>query len=120
MTNKIENYTLSEMLRKIEEVINENPSPIEGLNVIYQFNITGDEEEIFQLQLSNGQARVLKDTEEANCTLNLSLRNFKQFLVGKLGGTAAFMTGKLKIKGDISKAIKLEGLLREYNLKEHL
>ena len=44
MANGIEKYTLSEMMQKIEEVINQNPGPIEGMNVIYQFNITGDEE----------------------------------------------------------------------------
>ncbi|MFD1777419.1 SCP2 sterol-binding domain-containing protein [Fredinandcohnia salidurans] len=120
MTNGIENYTLSEMMQRIEEVINQNPGPIEGFNVIYQFNITGDEEANYQLQLADGQAKVLEVSEGANCILILSLANFRQFLVGKLGGTAAFMTGKLKMKGDIGKAIKLEGLLREYNLKEHL
>jgi putative sterol carrier protein len=120
MTNGIESYTLSEMMQRIEEVINQNPGPIEGFNVIYQFNITGDEEASYQLQLADGQAKVMEASEGANCTLILSLAHFRQFLIGKLGGTAAFMTGKLKMKGDIGKAIKLEGLLREYNLKEHL
>ncbi|MCC3358415.1 SCP2 sterol-binding domain-containing protein [Bacillus sp. REN16] len=120
MANGIEKYTLSEMMQKIEEVINQNPGPIEGMNVIYQFNITGDEEGIYQLQVGDGRAKVSEDGEGANCTLVLSLRNFRQFLLGKLNGTAAFMTGKLKIKGDIGKAIKLEVLLREYNLKEYL
>ncbi len=120
MTNGIESYTLSEMKQRIEEVINQNTGPIEGLNVIYQFNITGDEEASFQLKVEGGQAKISEATEGANCTLILSLANFKNFLIGKLSGTAAFMTGKLKMKGDIGKAIKLEGLLREYNLKEHL
>lgn len=120
MANSIESYTLSEMMQKIEEVINQNPTPIQGLDVIYQFSITGDEEGTYQLKLAEGQAKVSEGSEGATCTLVLSLANFRQFLLGKLNGTAAFMTGKLKIKGDIGKAIKLEGLLREYNLKEHL
>ncbi|WP_010283956.1 SCP2 sterol-binding domain-containing protein [Bacillus timonensis] len=120
MTNGIENYTLAEMMKRIEKVINQNSGPIEGVNVIYQFNITGDEEGIYQLQLAEGKAIVSEGTEGANCTLILSFANFRQFLLGKLNGTAAFMTGKLKVKGDIGKAIKLEGLLREYSLKEYL
>ncbi|MEH7224372.1 SCP2 sterol-binding domain-containing protein [Bacillus sp. JJ1566] len=120
MTNGIENYTLEEMMQKIEEIINQNPGPIEGLNVIYQFNITGDDEGAFQLQLAEGKAKVCNNKEGANCELVLSLENFRKFLLGKLNGTQAFMTGKLKIKGDIGKAIKLEGLLREYSLKEYL
>ncbi|MEH7236495.1 SCP2 sterol-binding domain-containing protein [Bacillus sp. JJ1562] len=120
MANEIENYTLSEMMQKIEEVINQKPGPIEGANVIYQFNIKGDEEGAYQLQLAEGKARVSEVTEVANCTLVLSLDNFRKFLLGKLNGTTAFMTGKLKIKGDIGKAIKLEGILREYNLNDYL
>lgn len=114
----MENYTLSEMMKKIEAVINQNPGPIEGLNVIYQFNITGDEEGSYQIQLAEGKAKISENMEGANCTLVLTLENFRKFLIGKLGGTAAFMTGKLKIKGDIGKAIKLEGLLQQYNLKD--
>lgn len=32
-------------------------------------------------------------------------------ILGKLKATAAFMTGKLKIKGDMGKAMKLEKLM---------
>ncbi|MDR4888626.1 SCP2 sterol-binding domain-containing protein [Fredinandcohnia sp. QZ13] len=120
MINEMDNDRLPELMEKIEKVINQNPGPIDGVNVIYQFNITGDEEGTFQLQLAEGKAKVSEEVEGANCTLVLSLENFRKFLVGKLNGTAAFMTGKLKIKGDIGKAIKLEGILREYNLKEYL
>ncbi|THE15172.1 SCP2 sterol-binding domain-containing protein [Bacillus timonensis] len=120
MVNEIVNYKLPELMQQIERVINQNPSPIEGVNVIYQFKITGDEEGTFQLYLADGKAKVSEGVEGANCTLILSLENFRKFLVGKLNGTSAFMTGKLKIKGDLGKAIKLEGLLREYNLKEQL
>lgn len=120
VVNEIVNYKLPELMQQIERVINQNPSPIEGVNVIYQFKITGDEEGTFQLYLADGKAKVSEGVEGANCTLILSLENFRKFLVGKLNGTSAFMTGKLKIKGDLGKAIKLEGLLREYNLKEQL
>lgn len=37
-------------------------------------------------------------------------------LLGNLNGTAAFMTGKLKIKGDMSKAIKLQTILSKYEV----
>ncbi|MFT4414136.1 SCP2 sterol-binding domain-containing protein [Fredinandcohnia humi] len=121
MTKTIEDYSLTEVMQKIEEILNQNPGPIEGLQAIYQYNITGDEEGTYQLHLANGQAKVIEGSEsEANCTLIMSLGNFRQFLLGKLNGTAAFMSGKLKIKGDIGKAIKMEGILRQYNVKEYL
>ncbi|WP_449536658.1 SCP2 sterol-binding domain-containing protein [Ferdinandcohnia sp. Marseille-Q9671] len=121
MTKTIESYTLNDLMLKIEEIINQDSAPIAGLQVVYQFTIKDDEEVTYQLQLSEGKAKVVEGfNDSANCTLLLSLTNFRQFILGKLNGTAAFMTGKLKIKGDIGKAMKLEGLLKEYNLKDHL
>src|SRR5690606_41280577 len=65
---------------------------------------SSDLEDTFQLQLKDGQAKVVQGDEEvADCILKMSFKSFQQFLTGKLSGTVAFMTGKLKLKGDISK-----------------
>jgi putative sterol carrier protein len=121
MAKAIEGYSLSELMKLIETVLNENPNPIEGVSASYQFTIEGEEEGVYQLQIDSGKALVKEQSEPpADCTLVLSLADFRKFLLGKLNGTMAFMTGKLKIKGDLSKAIKIESLLRQYNLKERL
>jgi putative sterol carrier protein len=41
----------------------------------------------------------------------LSIENFMEMAEGKLDGTAAFMSGKLKIQGDMSIAMKLGPIL---------
>ena len=121
MGKTIEDYTLRESFAKIQEAINQNPEPIAGVNTRYQFNITGAEEGTYQLNLQNGSAQTVEGEEvAADCTLIMSLENFRQFLLGKMNGTVAFMSGKLKIKGDIGKAIKLEGILKQYNVNEYL
>jgi putative sterol carrier protein len=121
MAKTLDDYSLEEAMQKIEEALNQNTTPIEGLDVIYQYDITGDEAETYQLHLKNGTAKVVKGAEnKADCVLSLSLENFRQMLIGKLNGTAAFMSGKLKIKGDIGKAIKMEGILRQYNVNDYL
>ena len=51
------------------------------------------------------------------CTLKMSLKNFNEFLVGSLGGTVGFMTGKLKIEGDLTLAMKLETLLKQFRME---
>jgi putative sterol carrier protein len=38
--------------------------------------------------------------------------DFKDMVDGKLNGTMAFMSGKLKIKGDMSLAMKLESIIK--------
>lgn len=121
MSKTIEEYSLAELMKKIEETLNENSEPIQGFTASYQFDISGEEEVSWQLLFQDGSAAVKEGAETpADCTLVMSLDNFHQFLMGKLNGTVAFMTGKLKIKGDIGKALKIESILRQYNVKDHL
>jgi putative sterol carrier protein len=114
-----ESKSIREVWQEIERVMNENPEPIKGMNVVYQYEITGDDSGTFQLLISEGSARVVEGTEATpDCTLKLSDHNFKKMIMGKLNGTAAFMTGKLKVQGSMGLALKLEGILNEYNLNE--
>jgi putative sterol carrier protein len=114
-----ESRSIREVWQEIERVMNENPEPIKGMNVVYQYEITGDDSGTFQLLISEGTARVVEGSEATpDCTLKLSDTNFKKMIMGKLNGTAAFMTGKLKVQGSMGLALKLEGILNEYNLNE--
>lgn len=115
----LESKSIREVWQEIEKAMNEKPEPIGGMKVVYQYDITGDDTGTFQLFISDGTARVVEGMEGTpDCTLKLSDKNFKKMIMGKLNGTAAFMTGKLKIQGSMGLALKLEGILNEYNLSE--
>ncbi|WP_042356789.1 SCP2 sterol-binding domain-containing protein [Bacillus rubiinfantis] len=115
MIEKLEEKSLGETMGEIGRLLNENPAPIVEVNLVYQFNITGIDAGPYQLHLQNGQAQVVQESSApVDCTLEMSLANFRKFLTGSLSGTVAFMTGKLKIKGDITKALKLETILKQY------
>jgi putative sterol carrier protein len=49
--------------------------------------------------------------DDADVTLSASAETFKAILDGEENSTAAFMTGKLKIDGDMGMAMKLAGVL---------
>ena len=49
--------------------------------------------------------------EEADVTLSADASTFKAILDGEENPTAAFMTGKLKVDGDMGTAMKLSGVL---------
>ena len=55
---------------------------------------------------------VSNDDSEADCTLKISLDDFVAMTQGELDGTSAFLSGKLKIEGDMGIAMKLQGVLR--------
>ena len=52
--------------------------------------------------------------------MQMSYDNFKKSLLGKLNGTMALLTGKVKVKGDINTGFKIESIVKKYNIKERL
>ena len=47
----------------------------------------------------------------ADCTIKISLDNLESLVAGDLNPTMAFMTGKIKVEGDMSVAMALSQLL---------
>ncbi|MEJ6743347.1 MAG: SCP2 sterol-binding domain-containing protein [Porticoccaceae bacterium] len=80
-----------------------------GLGAILKFDF-GDEG-ILVLDASQVPNVINNDDAEAACTMVLSLANFMDMADGKLDGTSAFMSGKLKIQGDMGIAMKLAPIL---------
>ena len=101
-------------LNELVGKINSNPEHIQNeKNRVYQFNI----EEIgpVQLLIKNGQVEVVEGTtNDPEVTLKLSEKNFSKLLRDDLNTTVAFMTGGLKVDGNISLALKLQEILKRY------
>jgi putative sterol carrier protein len=65
-----------------------------------------------------GQGSVIIDAsgvrvsdDETEVTLSANLETFQEILKGDLDSTAAFMTGRLKLDGDMSTAMRLASVL---------
>jgi putative sterol carrier protein len=55
---------------------------------------------------------VSNDDGDAQCTVIVAQADFAQMIEGNLDPTVAFMSGKLKVEGDMSVAMKLGNLLK--------
>lgn len=54
---------------------------------------------------------VTTEDGDAECTITASMDTLQELFEGDLDPTAAFMTGKIKIDGDMGQAMKLSQLL---------
>jgi putative sterol carrier protein len=54
---------------------------------------------------------VSRDNNDADCVIELSAENAVKLATGDLNVMTAFMHGKLKVKGDMSVAMKVAGML---------
>jgi putative sterol carrier protein len=80
-----------------------------GLGATLKFDF-GDDGYLF-LDATQTPNIISNEDGDAQCTMILSLENFMAMADGSLDGTAAFMSGKLKIEGDMGIAMKLGPIL---------
>jgi putative sterol carrier protein len=57
-----------------------------------------------------GQA-VTEEDGDADTTIKIAWDDWQSMAAGQLDGMTAFMTGKLKVEGDMSNAMQLQGVL---------
>jgi putative sterol carrier protein len=80
--------------------------PAFGNTVKFDF---GDDGKI-HIDGKNGNS-VTNDDGAADCTLKVTLGDFVDMVEGRLNGMNAFMSGKLKVEGDMSIAMKLQTII---------
>ncbi len=110
----IETMTVTEIWKLLEEKTKNNPDAVKEMGTYtYGFKLSGDEAGEYTLDFK-GDDVVIEPSlvKETDCTLELSDKNFKKLVNGNLNATSAFMMGKIKVKGNIGLALKLEKLLK--------
>jgi putative sterol carrier protein len=72
-----------------------------------------DEDGILFVDATQNPPVITQADEDAEVTLTTSLETFEKIVDGKQDPNIAFMMGKLKVKGSMGLALKLNGLLEE-------
>jgi putative sterol carrier protein len=85
-----------------------DPSRIAGMSNTYAFDIEGAG--AWTVAIADGAITVTEGAGAADCTFSASEENFQKIVAGEQNPTTAYMTGKLKIKGDMGAAMKLQKL----------
>lgn len=105
-----------EVFQMIDAVLKTNPSTIEGMNAVYQFNLTGADGGTYQMIIDESGGRAIEGTEkEPQCTLEMDADEYKDMVAGTINPTSAFMSGQLKIDGDMGLALQLQNILYTFS-----
>ncbi len=93
--------TKNELVQKMQE----NQAWVPGKTVKLDFGDQG-------LILLDGAGQTVGEEDgPADTTIKTSWDDWQKMAAGELDGMTAFMTGKLKIEGDMSNAMQLQGVL---------
>ena len=102
----------TEFFTKKDAQIKADPGALSGINATYQFNLTGDNGGEWVIKLGGDDSGVSDGTNDAaDCVISMSDSDFMGIISGSLNPQMAFMTGKLRVKGDMGLALKLQTVL---------
>ena len=90
------------------------PELLKTINAIFEFNITGGNGGVWTLDVteaSGGQITEGPSDAEKKIVITVADQDFMNIIAGKLKTEMAYMSGKLKVKGNPTVAIKLKSLL---------
>ncbi|KFM78513.1 Hydroxysteroid dehydrogenase-like protein 2, partial [Stegodyphus mimosarum] len=100
------------VFNKIKSLLNEDL--VNKTSGVYAFYITGPAEEVWFVDMKNGSGSIGKGdppSGKADVTFTLDMESFIDMFNGRLKPTSAYLSGKLKLKGDMGLAMKLEKLM---------
>jgi putative sterol carrier protein len=79
-----------------------------GMTNSYVFDIEGAG--VWKVAVDDGKVDVTEGRGDADVTISASREVFEKIIKGEQNPTSAYMTGKLKVKGDMGAAMKLQKL----------
>jgi putative sterol carrier protein len=85
-----------------------DPAKVAGMRNSYVFDVEGAG--TWTVRVEDGAVAVREGAEDADCTISATEDTFRQIVAGEQNPTTAYMTGKLKVRGDMGAAMKLQKL----------
>lgn len=109
--------SVESLFQKIESSLSEKL--VQEVNAVYHFEVKGDEAGTWFINLKEGSGACGRGDGgvKPDTTLTMDSKHFFDMFSGKLKASSAFMSGKLRITGDLQRAMKLEKLMGKLKSK---
>ncbi|HEX7007310.1 MAG TPA: SCP2 sterol-binding domain-containing protein [Alphaproteobacteria bacterium] len=95
-------------LQEATEAVKAKVGTDSGLGATVKFEL---EDGVIYVDAKTVPNVVSNEDKDADCTIRVTLENFSKMLQGDLDSTLAYMTGRLKVEGNMGVAMKLSSVL---------
>jgi predicted lipid carrier protein YhbT len=103
--------TPSTMFAKVTQRVAADPTLVQRVNAVYQFNVLGDDGGTWVVDLKNGAGDVWAGQhDDADCVISMNREDFMALATGRINPLNAFMQGRIRVQGDIMMATRLQSL----------
>ena len=109
---------MSDTAESVQNIFQTMPSRLDpgaaaGLNAVIQYDLSGDGGGQYAAHIHDGQCEVTPGQHASpTMTLSMNAQDFVDLIGGKLDGMTAFMSGKLRIGGDMGLAMRMQSLFK--------
>lgn len=104
--------TFNELLEKVRSIASKADVSDKDFLAV-QVNITGEGEGVFYVEVKDHKVSVEPyEYNDRNCAITMNMKNFNKLLDGKLNPVVAYTLGKLKVDGDVGKALEFSELIK--------
>lgn len=95
----------------VPELLRTRGDNLKNIGAIYEFQITGDGGGTWTLDLKENELSIAeKSADASDCTIIMQDDAFLSMVKGELKPQMAFLTGQLKVTGNMGLALKLTAL----------
>src|SRR5690606_11767214 len=95
-------------LQEATEAVKAKVGTDSGLGATVKFEL---EDGVIYVDAKTVPNVVSNEDKDADCTIRVTLENFSKMLQGDLDSTLAYMTGRLKVEGNMGVAMELSSVL---------
>ncbi len=82
-----------------------------GINAVYQFDLSGEGGGQWQVIVANEACEVKEGVNPSpSITISMSANDYLDMVANKLNAQVAFMSGRLRISGDMGLALRLQSM----------
>lgn len=106
---------LPELFAEIQEKLDAHPDKLEGFEAKFQFKISGVGGGDYYAVVADGKGKVDKGVVDCpDLTVLVSAKDFVDLFNGKIDPMRAYISGRLRMQGDMSLALKINSILSRY------
>ncbi len=91
-----------------------NKDAAKGLDAVYQFDLSGDGGGKWFVTIKNETCEVKEGSHPSpNITISMAAPDYLDMVTGKANGQMLFMSGKLRIAGDLGLALRMQTIFQQ-------
>ena len=111
--------TYEELVQKIKDIADESDAGSIQDHVAFQFNIEGEAEGAFYLDIKDGKADVQPyEYYDRDVLITTTAATLLEIMDGKLDPVAAYTLHKIRVEGDLGKALLLKEVVGKKKAKK--